>query len=193
MKKKILMVLTGTLLGMMLTACGGNEAKTIGGDVNTTVTDNNKEEEVVAVDDSEGADASYKGYVFEYNDLVIEIDANAKSYVDSLGEPNSYFEASSCAFEGLDKMYTYSSFELDTYPTNDEDFVSAIIFKDDSITTKEGIRIGSSKDDVISAYGDDFTEDVGEITYEKDDMRLKFVIADDQVASIEYSTKVLDQ
>jgi len=193
-KRVVLSALAAFAMAFMLVGCGGNDAKTIDGTVNNSVSE--KEGDSVAlVDDDMDEEVETndsKGYVFEYDGQTIVIDDNAASTIAALGEPVSYFEAASCAFEGLDKMYTYSSFELDTYPTGDDDFVSAIIFKDDSISTPEGIRIGSSLADVTAAYGDSYEEEVGQIVYTKDGMTLTFVIADDTVASIEYNSTVLD-
>ena len=42
----------------------------------------------------------------------------------------SYFEAPSCAFDGIDKTYTYAGFELLTYPKDDKDYVSSVVLKD---------------------------------------------------------------
>lgn len=194
-KKSVIGVLTFLLSASVLSACGGSDAKTIDGTVNVNVTDNAEDDTVVEDEEADVAqeeESSLKGYTYSYEGVDIEIDALAAPLVEALGEPLSYFEAKSCAFEGLDKMYTYSSFELDTYPTGDDDFVSAVIFKDDSISTPEGIRIGSTLDEVKRIYGEDFKEDVGQIIYEKDGMHLVFIISEDIVASIEYRTTVLN-
>lgn len=195
MKRRIALTMVAiSAATLILAGCGGNDTKTIDGTVNNSVSE--KEDVAIdAVDDIEDdavSNTTQSGYTFEYNGQVIVIDANAAPYVDALGEPVSYFEAASCAFEGLDKMYTYSSFELDTYPTGDDDFVSAIIFKDDSITTPEGVRIGSTVEDVKAAYGDDYAEEVGQMVYSKDGMTLTFIVTEDTVASIEYNSTVLD-
>ena len=47
--------------------------------------------------------------------------ADASKVVDELGEADDYFESESCAFEGLDKVYTYPGFKLNTYPVDDKD------------------------------------------------------------------------
>ncbi len=122
----------------------------------------------------------------------MEMDADAAPVIEQLGEANSYFEAPSCAFEGIDKMYTYGSFELDTYPTEDKDYISAVIFKDDSITTKEGVGIGDAREKMTEAYGEG-TEELGMTVYRKDDMKLCFILQEDSIVSIEYRSTVLDE
>ena len=121
------------------------------------------------------------------------MDMEAQSVLKRLGEADSYFEAASCAFDGLDKKYTYESFELDTYPGEDTDHISAVLFRDDSVTTEEGIGIGDSQGDVFEVYGEDFLTENGMIVYRKDDMKLCFIITDEVVSSIEYRTTVLDE
>lgn len=140
---------------------------------------------------SNGA-VSGKGYVFIYNGTSVEIDADAAPVVNTLGEPLSYFEAASCAFEGLDKIYTYSGFELNTYPVGDKDHISAIVFRDDSVSTAEGVCIGDSLEKVQQAYGTDGVEENGMLVYEKDGMKLCFILKED-VVSIEYRSTVLEQ
>ncbi len=194
MKKKAAVCIMAAAL--FLAGCGSN-AKVIEGEVKTQGGEG-------AAETSEGTDgqngeevqaekSSYKGYVFRSGDVVIEMDADAAPVLEKLGEPNSYFEAPSCAFEGVDKMYTYGSFELDTYPTGDKDFISAVIFKDDSITTPEGIGIGDSREKLTEAYGGEGTEELGMTVYRKDDMKLCFIFQEDSIASIEYRTTVLDE
>ena len=104
----------------------------------------------------------------------------------ALGEPQSYFEAESCAFEGLDKTYTYSGFVITTRPEGEKDYVNSILLTDDSVTTPEGIFIGSSGDDVIAAYGQSPAGFATLLTYTKNGTVLNFVLSEDKVISIEY-------
>lgn len=137
----------------------------------------------------DGSGASGKGYAFVYNGTTVEVDADAAPIVEKLGEPASYYEAASCAFEGLDKIYTYNGFEINTYPSEDKDYVSAIVLRDDSVSTAEGICIGDTLEKVQEAYGQG-TEKDGMIVYEKDGMSLCFIMKD-TVSSIEYRSNVL--
>lgn len=203
--KKILEKNAGIIAGIYMlaaiTGCGNN-AKVIEGEVKDrevesgiAETDNEEDmaEELVTDEETTEEKAAYKGYAFIYQDIVIEIDAEADPILAQLGEANSYFEAASCAFNGLDKMYTYSSFELDTYPVEDKDFISMILFKDDSIATAEGISIGDPVDKIIETYGEDAREENEMMVYVKDNMKLCFIIEEESVISIEYQTMVLDE
>ena len=189
--KKLILMMTMVLV-VMLCACGGENTKTIEGEVAAT-TDNTQTTEEVTEEKAGESTVSYKGYAYIHNDVVIEIDAQAAPIIEQLGDAISYFEAPSCAFEGIDKIYTYTSFEIDTYPLEGVDYVSGVTFKDDSITTPEGIAIGDSIDKVKEVYGSEFAEENGMIVYEKDDMKLCFIVADDAVVSIEYASTILDE
>ena len=197
--KKWIMVLCAISLSAMLTACGGSDEKVVEKKPASVTQDESsgntaQEEDASKVtDDEKQQETVVKGYVFKQGNVVVQIDADAAPVIDALGEPVSYFEAASCAFEGLDKMYTYNSFEIDTYPVEDKDFVSAIIFKDDSITTAEGIAIGETRDKVEAVYGTDYKEQGSMIVYEKDSMRLSFIFEGNAVVSIQYGTMVLDE
>ena len=82
---------------------------------------------------------------------------------------------------------------MDTYPLGDKDYVSLILFKDDSISTAEGISIGDSDEKIGQTYGDDALEEDGMIVYQKDSMKLCFIVENGNVSSIEYRTTVLDE
>lgn len=200
MKMRIRTVVICLALAALLTACG-NDAKVIEGAVQTSGKGSGEESAVVEGETGSSEDAqaqeetaaAYKGYTFQYNDVVVEIDAEAAPIVEKLGEAVSYFEAPSCAFEGIDKMYTYNGFELDTYPMNNKDYVSAVIFKDDVVATPEGVSIGDPAEKITEVYGEDMTEEKGMIIYMKDGMKLCFIAAGDSIASIEYRSTVLDE
>ena len=94
--------------------------------------------------------------------------------------------------EGIDKTYTYSGFELDTYPQGEVDHISAVVFKDDSVATAEGICIGDTREKLEEAYGAG-TEEGGMLVYAKDGMKLCFILQGDEVVSIEYRSTVLEE
>ncbi|MCD7808767.1 MAG: hypothetical protein LUH02_05435 [Erysipelotrichaceae bacterium] len=163
--KRILIAIMAT---MMLVGCSSNSTEETESDTTTTTTEE-------------------KGYVFEYNDIEIEMNEDTSLFLEDLGEELSYFEAESCAFEGIDKTYTYAGFQLITYPTDDEDYVSSIVLKDDTVSTSEGICIGDEKASVEETYGTDYEEDNGAYVYTKGDSTLQFIFEDDYVTAITYT------
>ena len=127
-----------------------------------------------------------QGFIFDYNDISIPVNTNVEPILKELGEPLDYFEAESCAFQGLDKTYYFSGFELTTYPNNGKDYVSSIYFQDDSVSTAEGIYIGSPVDDVVEAYGKEYTGGENAYIYTKEDSSLVIIAENDEVISITY-------
>lgn len=127
-----------------------------------------------------------EGFLFESNGITIAMHAEADAIIDSLGEPKSYFEAESCAFEGKDKTYTYDSFELTTYELNGKDYVASLVFLDDNVATPEGIYLDSTLEEVLSAYGESYMKNFEQYTYESAKSKLQFLFEGDHVVSIEY-------
>lgn len=191
-KKRMAMIVAAGLL--LFSGCGDSE-RVIEGDVENVTTGSRFAEsagtqEAPQVQAPQTETAPSRGYVFPVNNVTVEVDADVAPVIEALGEPASYFEAASCAFEGLDKIYTYSGFEIDTYPAQDQDLVSAVILKDDSVTTAEGICIGDSLEKLQEVYGE-AAEENGMLVYEKDGMKLCFILQDDSIVSIEYRSAAL--
>lgn len=188
MKKLAALLMAASLL--LVAGCGDDEKVIDGSGQNSGEESSRTEGSTGSMqEEQESAD----GYVFTFNGTAMTADADAGPIVDKLGEPVSYYEAASCAFEGLDKIYSYNGFDLNTYPSGDKDYVSAIVLRDDSVSTAEGICIGDSRDKVQEAYGADGSEESGMLVYEKGGMKLCFIFKDDSVAAIEYRSTVLEQ
>lgn len=184
------MMLTAALL---LGACGtsNNTAN------NSTVaepTTLSVEETSVAAAPSEAETETIKlnkvDFVFVYDNMQIGMDQDIHDVLDKIGEPNSYFEAASCAFDGVDKTYTYTSFEITTYPGKDRDLISSIYFKDDTVKTAEGISLFMTQEAMEKAYGPCKNVDGNAYTYEKGNAKLTFIIEGGEIRSIEYQTLV---
>lgn len=189
LKKVLGMVLCVVMMAGM-TACGndakviegnassGTQTEIIGGAEGTT--------EILLTDDANA------GWTFQAGDVAITPDMDMSAIADQLGEPKSYFEAASCAFEGLDKIYTYTSFEIETYPQDTADCIKSIVLKDDTVSTVEGVSIGDSEDKVRETYGAPAEESTGKLVYQKEKTNLVFVISSGVVASIEYDSMVME-
>lgn len=188
--KKFLWMLTIT--GLLFAAGCGKSEKTIEASSDPSA-DSGQEAEAPEGTGESGAAKAEKGYVFEAEGVRISVDADVEPLVEKLGEPDSYFEAASCAFEGLDKMYTYGGFRIDTYPDKEKDYVADIMVTDDSVVTLEGIRIGDTADQMKEVYGEDCTEETNMYSYEKDGMKLYFITDDGGViTSIEYRSPAVE-
>ena len=127
------------------------------------------------------------GFKTAGKELKVNMDFSEVS--DSLGEPVSYFEAESCAFQGLDKVYTYSDFVVRTYPDGDIDRISSVELKDDIVTTSEGAYIGMTGDEVKDLYSGYTVEGDSDssMTVVDGDTKLSFIFKDGTVDSITYT------
>ena len=181
------------IAGIMLSACGSDEKTISGTPVVQSAEQSSETAEASEAADSgeETVNAEADGYFFEVDGFRISVDMDMAEVLEELGEPKSYFEAESCAFHGLDKVYTYAGFEIDTYPQDGKDYISDIVLKDDTVATKEGISLSMLWGDVIEAYGEDYEEEDGMFVYEKDGMKLCFIFTDGYISAIEYRSQVL--
>ena len=192
MNHKLLAVLLALTLSLTLLAgCGGNNNS----QNSSGSTDGNQSQNSGSEDNGEtgngGQEAS--AFVFTSNGVEVRMNAEADPIVEALGEPVSTFEAPSCAFQGTDYIYTYDGFQINTYPLNDVNYVSSVVFMSDAVSTPEGLEIGKTKDDMIAAYGEDYTEEYDQYTYTRGDSQLVVLIEDGYISSIEYQAVLPEQ
>lgn len=197
---RVLSLIAATaILAAMLTACGSSsdDVKRIEKEATDTAVADTEE---VAEESTEAAEEAAPvttdgGYIYHAETssgaIDVSIDMPMETVLASLGEADSYFEAKSCAFDGLDKMYTYGHFEIDTYPSEAGDMVSAVYLTDDLTGTPEGLYIGSSLEDMESIYGTDYEVNGNEYIYKAGDMSLKIQVIHSKVSYITYASKVL--
>ncbi len=126
-------------------------------------------------------------FTFTYKGTKIALHAPAEQVIAALGEPLEYSESTSCAFDGLDKSYKYSSFYLETYPIGDKDYVYGWWFIDDLVETDEGICIGSTKAAVDAAYGAENFNGSNAYTVKKGSGMLTIILEKDVVSSVQYA------
>lgn len=174
--KKLLTVVLALIICAALCACDKGET------VENNETPNEVTENTNTAEKVNPADV----YNFTLNGEKIYVHAAMEPLAESLGEPASYFESESCAFQGLDKVYTYGSVVVRTYPENGKDFVLSIELKDDSVSTEEGISIGDTKETVLSVYGEAAEENDSSLVYKKGESTLTFIFTGEEVSAITY-------
>ncbi len=127
------------------------------------------------------------GYGVVINEVTIEIDAVAEPVLDAMGERESYDESPTCAFEGMDKVYGYGSFEIKTYTLGGVEYIHSIYLLDDTWSTREGLTIGDSRDKAEKLYGEfGIATDAG-LMYDLGDVRLTILLnTDGKVTNIQY-------
>ncbi len=140
-----------------------------------------------------GKEGSVDGYVFRAGDFSIAVDADMAPVLAALGEARSYYESVSCAFNGLDKLYTYDHFQVTSYPAPDGDRVQTVWLMDDTVATPEGLRVGAPASQVDALYGSSFEAVGAERIYSKGGMKLKVIVQEDKVTSITYQSVIADE
>ena len=182
--KKVAAILLATVvMGGALIGCGAKEITSDGSGA-----EGGSEAGGIQVEVTGGAG----GYMFENGGAQVEIDAEAEPILEKLGEPQSSYEAPSCAFGDLDKVWTYSGYRVDTYQIEGVDYISDVIFTDDSVSTPEGVSIGDSVDDMKAAYGEPTSMDGSQAIYESGNMKLVFLLDGDTITTIEYLNRKLE-
>lgn len=122
----------------------------------------------------------------------IVIGQNADSFLKLAGKPIDRYTSPSCAFEGDDNVYDYGHYQITTFVDSGVEKFTGFYLLDESISTKEGIKIGSSFEEMVDKYGSDYVENFGAYTYNRDLTDLSFVVVDDKITSIAY-LHVVDQ
>lgn len=120
---------------------------------------------------------------------VFGVDMDIAPAVALLGDPISFFESESCAFQGMDKVYTYTSFIVNTYPKDGQDLILSVYLMDDTVETPEGAYIGMHIDDITALYGEPTSSAESSVTYEKGGCALAFILdAEGYVSAITYTS-----
>lgn len=184
-KKRIAALLALSLCLALLAGCGGDNNGQTGNGGNTSGSQSQNSGDADSGETGSGAQEA-AAFVFTSNGVDIRMNAEADPIVEALGEPVSSYEAPSCAFQGTDYIYTYDGFQLNTYPLNDVNYVSSVVLISDAVATPEGLEIGGTKEDMIAAYGEDYTEEYDQYTYTRGDSQLVVLIEDGYISSIEY-------
>lgn len=173
--KKFLAIILALVMVVAASACGADSAPTAAPSDNAAETDTAAATEI--------GDELY----FDYQGTVISVHAEAAPILAVLGEPMSYTEQPSCAFQGLDRSYYFGSFYLETYEKDGAEYVSGFWFADDTVQTPEGIYIGSAQADVEQAYGADAFNGNNAYSVSQGDSKLTVILTDGVVSSIQYT------
>ena len=162
MKKKMAALLALVMvLSLVLCSCGGGGESNNGGN-NTGSLD----------------------YYFEVKGVKVEMKADAEAVLKALGSYKSSYEAPSCAFDGMDKIYSYGAYDILTYTADGKDFISGVVLRDDTVETPEGIAIGSKLEDVKKKYN--AKEEGSSINVYSENCRLLIIFDNGVVSSIQY-------
>lgn len=124
---------------------------------------------------------------FRFHGTEIAADAEVAPILQALGTPALYQESGSCANpEEKDKLYGYDGFQIRTVSVDGKDRVRQIVLTDDSVSTAEGIAVGSGTGAVTAAYGDADQSSGGILTYVGKNCKLVITTRDGTVTGISY-------
>ncbi len=129
-----------------------------------------------------------RAYVFRHGQTEVAVGAEADAILAALGTWLDYSESPSCAFEGMDKVYLYAGFRVQTYSSGGKDYIHSVELTDDSVATAEGIAVGASAADVTAAYGEPTSSTDNALTYvdTQNGMYLQFILRGGAVTNISY-------
>ena len=123
------------------------------------------------------------------NGTEIKLEDNIEDVVATLGEPIDIIKAPSCKYAGLeDKTYIYDGFTINTYPNFDGslDYVAGIEITIESFETSRKIKIGSSVEEMLAAYGENFATVGNTYRYILEDRILSFYAEGDVIREISF-------
>ena len=156
-------------------------------------------EPIITADESEPGESEYASpavEVFEppfflmIGGVEIQMGANIEEVKSALGEPIAEFRMPSCAFDGTDIVYRFPGVQVHTIPIGDANFVHTIALTDDTVSTPEGIMLGTSFEDLIGLYGNDYVREHGMYTFTREHTSISFFVEDGIVIHITYELDV---
>lgn len=117
----------------------------------------------------------------------VDITPGKEFEANKITEQATISEIASCAFDGTDKVYTYENLELVVANAEGKETVYSVYFINDIPETKEGIKLASSKEEMIQKYGEEYEIGLGnKYTYTKGNVELSFTIENEVITGIEY-------
>ncbi len=168
MKKKSLVLLAAMTMAFAFVGCGDGGGSSSSGTTGTS---------------TQADAAAAGGYSVTLSGVTINMNVAAADIISALGEPKDKYEAESCAFQGMDRTYTYPGFTLDTYENNGVETTLYVTFTDDTVSTTEGLCIGESIDKAKELYGTDGTDNGSSIVYTKGGSTLTIFYGSDGVVN----------
>ena len=139
-----------------------------------------------------GGNGSKSGFSMTYNGFSISPDMEMSELLAGVKESYTVSESSACPpFSGKEKLYVFSHIRVQTYEQDGKDFVMGIFLRDDSVSVN-GVKIGATVAEMQKAFGTD-AENAGGTIYiytAENGAKLKFIVKDGAVASIQLLTKL---
>jgi len=189
MKKLIILILMIAVLA--IAACGGNEplveavAPVAPPPQQAEATPPAEPEQLPELPTEAQASAT-SDFSLDVGNFTISMSQNIDDTISALGEPLGVFEQPSCAFDGIDRIFSFPGLQIHTYPVGDADFIHTVSIRDDSHVTGNGIYLGVNFNAVVAAYGSEYEQEGSMFTFTRGITFLQFFIESDIVTAITY-------
>ncbi len=123
---------------------------------------------------------------FTYNGASLTVGEDASAFVSAVA-PDSSESAPSCYGNGEDVNYYYPNFTLYIWDNDGVKLTYGIDIKSAGLATSKGISVGSSVNDLVAAYGSNYSVEGMDYVYAEGNSNLRFSIANDTVVYISYN------
>lgn len=109
---------------------------------------------------------------------------NMKECADKMRKPDDVTQSKVCIGSGMERVYTYGDIVISALEEKKAEKVYMIEISG-SGKLPSGVGIGSTTDEIIKAYGEDYIQDFDLYTYEVGNSELNFYLIDGIVDMIE--------
>ncbi len=141
-------------------------------------------------DDKDSSDKGSKvSFFVNVGTVKVELGASADAVISALGSPKSSSPVGSCGGQGTLTKYVYTSVEVYVLTTDKSSTIDKIVLLDDTISTPEGIKMGSTQSDVKSKLGSPANSATASYTYVSGNKNLIVTFRDSAVVGIDYMVK----
>ncbi|RKM55597.1 hypothetical protein D6853_08560 [Butyrivibrio sp. X503] len=191
--RKTVAILMASAMMLTLMGCGSSEEVTTvgedlgetGAEISVDVKAPEAEAESIADASTDTTSASTSDDSFSYKEKEISILDDVQTVIDTLGTPDDTYEGSDDDNPNFaEKRYYYhlACIDVSTFVIDGKENLLSISIKTPEISTPKGIKIESSKDDVIAAYGEPTKESESGnykyIEYEFDNYKIIFPLSE---------------
>ncbi len=124
------------------------------------------------------------------NGVTFHVRTDSADVLRVLGNEYDYSEVMSCVYDGYDKQFIYDGITVCTVPVDGVDVIEQFIITGGDYSTARNIKVGSTLDEIVAAYGEDYFDD-GYVTYTESndpanitEWRIQFYLVDGVVQEI---------
>lgn len=166
--KTAALLMSLSIAGLSICACS-NEPEPVSSDINIISTQGQNSGS--GSEATEAVNAASENFAFNYKGYDFIVD----TAIDESKLPEDYdvvMEAS-CAGVGLAQTYKTRSFDVELR-LNSDDIITRIFLRDDTVSTAEGIHVGSTMEEVRNVYGEPALDTSLSMAYTKGSSKLQF-------------------